>query len=760
MSRAEDVLYLSLTDVDRLEQLALIGLPEEAIPTSMMRPVVAWAIEEFHRSGRKTAPSREALIETWGEVIDDARVELLPEDEDADTTGWAIDKLKSQFVFASYERFVRESVTAMSEATELERLPLLGQLVDELHAVHAGIQSRQHHLSIQEGMTEALAKYEQRSQPGQSNRGMLFGVEKVDEHTNGIQPGEVCVLAAGPKTGKAQTVDSLVLTPSGWSRMGDIEEGDWVYGRSGYPIKVVAVHPQGVIPAYRVTLADGDTLEVSGDHLWEVQTKTSRPSKVMTTNQIAEYLELGGDRRIYIPLVEPVQYPDAKLPIDPYSFGLLLGDGCFRGSSYSMNPGCEELMHSLIDAGIGTSIFSDGVTVGVKAYYRDIIEDLGLGMHYSLEKRIPEEYLRASVKQRFALLSGLLDTDGGMNGKSTCFYTSSAQLKDDVKDLVESLGGVASVSAKTKFKNYSYTLYIRLPKSFGCPFRYSRKASEWQRGTEKRNPTRSIKKIEYIGEKECQCITVDAPDSLYVAQSYIVTHNSWFLGWTALNEYKRGRRVVLFTLENSVEMSYDRIACMNSGISYRRWQRGQCLPEEVERVRSFAEEIRSGGGHGSLDIIMPDADDRTMQSMVRKAQTLGCQSLFIDQLTFVTYPDAQRLRLARHQEVGKIMHDLKELVSTGSETMPVMIAHQINREGVKAAKKVGYLSMENLAEGSEVERTADWVFGLFQSSVQREAAEATLQILASRREDSNAWSMNWEPSMGLVDAYAEAVLEL
>ncbi|WP_281711878.1 DnaB-like helicase C-terminal domain-containing protein [Dermacoccus nishinomiyaensis] len=437
MSRAEDVLYLSLTDVDRLEQLALIGLPEEAIPTSMMRPVVAWAIEEFHRSGRKTAPSREALIETWGEVIDDARVELLPEDEDADTTGWAIDKLKSQFVFASYERFVRESVTAMSEATELERLPLLGQLVDELHAVHAGIQSRQHHLSIQEGMTEALAKYEQRSQPGQSNRGMLFGVEKVDEHTNGIQPGEVCVLAAGPKTGK-----------------------------------------------------------------------------------------------------------------------------------------------------------------------------------------------------------------------------------------------------------------------------------------------------------------------------------SWFINYSSLSEYKRGKRVCVFTLENSVEMVYDRIACMNSGISYRRWQRGLCLPEEVERVRAFVEEVRQGVGKGSLDVIMPDADDRTMQSMVRKAQTLGCQSLFIDQLTFVTYPDAQRLRLARHQEVGKIMHDLKELVSTGSETMPVMVAHQINREGVKAAKKVGYLSMENLAEGSEVERTADWVFGLFQSSVQREAAEATLQILASRREDSNAWSMNWEPSMGLVDAYAEAVLEL
>jgi hypothetical protein len=76
---------------------------------------------------------------------------------------------------------------------------------------------------------------------------------------------------------------------------------------------------------------------------------------------------------------------------------------------------------------------------------------------------------------------------------------------------------------------------------------------------------------------------------------------------------------------------------------------------------------------------------------------------------------------------------------------------------VKAAQKAGFLEMHHLAEGSEVERTADWVFGLYQSSVHRQVHQALLQTLAARREDTASWELIWNVQEGLVDVAGRVV---
>ena len=114
---AEDVLFLSLTDTDSIEILSTVGLDAEAIPTEEMRVVVDWAIERFFESGRTRAPSRESMLETWGQHIEDAGIELLPEDEDADTIQWAISTLKGQFVAYQHNLFLRASAIAATVAT-------------------------------------------------------------------------------------------------------------------------------------------------------------------------------------------------------------------------------------------------------------------------------------------------------------------------------------------------------------------------------------------------------------------------------------------------------------------------------------------------------------------------------------------------------------------------------------------------------------------------------------------------------------------
>lgn len=213
-----------------------------------------------------------------------------------------------------------------------------------------------------------------------------------------------------------------------------------------------------------------------------------------------------------------------------------------------------------------------------------------------------------------------------------------------------------------------------------------------------------------------------------------------------------GRDTVLFTLENSVQMTVDRIGCMALGIDPARWQRGEATEAEIGRMEIWVNEFLPNMP-GRLHIIRPEIGKTTMQGMVRQAEMLGARSLFIDQLTFVENPGGERK--SRNENIREMMHDLKTLVSTGRHKMPVMIAHQINRDGVKSARKLGYLEMDHLAEGSEVERTSDLVLSLYQSLENRAIYMTLLQTLAARRSEYKAWNLNWNIAAGQVSVLGE-----
>lgn len=228
---------------------------------------------------------------------------------------------------------------------------------------------------------------------------------------------------------------------------------------------------------------------------------------------------------------------------------------------------------------------------------------------------------------------------------------------------------------------------------------------------------------------------------------------SWALAWAAWNYWLAGGCPVLFTLENSVEMTLDRIACMVTAVDSRRWQRGECSDEEVERVRQWRDWL--AGQERPFHVLQPEPGKRTIEQMVRRAKVEG-DAVLIDQLTFVEVPRSAE-RKPRDQQVRDILHEGKALISSGVR-IPCLIAHQINREGVKAAERTGRLAMYHLAESAEVERTADWVFGFWQSRALREVGRLWLQMLAARREDLVHWECAWRPWMGQVQSLAQIQL--
>jgi len=72
----------------------------------------------------------------------------------------------------------------------------------------------------------------------------------------------------GGARGGAQTLDSLILTPFGFRRMGDIAIGDQINNPDGSIARVIGVYPQGKKDIYEVTFIDGAKTKVTLDHLW------------------------------------------------------------------------------------------------------------------------------------------------------------------------------------------------------------------------------------------------------------------------------------------------------------------------------------------------------------------------------------------------------------------------------------------------------------------------------------------------------------
>jgi hypothetical protein len=371
------------------------------------------------------------------------------------------------------------------------------------------------------------------------------GVDQIHEF------GGRCLLADDLGLGKAQPLDAKLLTPTGWVRMGGINIGDFVIGRSGKPIKVLSVHPQGRKEVFRCTFSDGAITECCGDHLWEVNTSTRRrrgnPGQVLELREIQQTTaHKNGVRRYFIPLVEVVEFQETNQFIHPYVLGYMLANGCFRQDSPSVSIPDQETIIRI------TKLLPDGITLTHKGgasidfsvrknrlgpgpnSILDELRYLGLMGLTSYEKHVPAMYLYGDKKQRTSLLRGLMDGDGWMTNGVTGYSSSSSALANGVVELVRSLGGVVRRFLKKEPK-YTYNgerrigrpahvLTITMPQTIN-PFRLSRKALMWSPRT-KYKATRCFASVESVGFKNCQCIKVDAEDGLYVTDDYLVTHNT------------------------------------------------------------------------------------------------------------------------------------------------------------------------------------------------------------------------------------------
>lgn len=348
---------------------------------------------------------------------------------------------------------------------------------------------------------------------------------------------------------KLEPLDAVLPTPEGWTTMGDVKVGDRLLGSDGLPVGVIAL--SGVLlgrDCYRVTFGDGASRVVGGDHLWYVEDAQDhyRGSVRSTAYLASRALKLtkrgkGGVSEVArwrVPTAARKSGPAVALPVDPYTLGVWLADGDTTTGQIT-NP---DLPTWARIASAGYS-FGAGYARGIrKGAIRSTVLGLVRGLREAAvlgDKHIPADYLVAPEADRWALLQGLVDSDGTVSKAGQVTYSSSRQrLAEDVRRLAWSLGlPCTSNETRATLSGQDYGPTWKLV--IACDRRHPvvslpRKVARLKRiGLTADH--RRIVAIESVPSVPAQCVMVDSADGLYLTgEAMIPTHNTTLMAGIAL----------------------------------------------------------------------------------------------------------------------------------------------------------------------------------------------------------------------------------
>lgn len=382
-------------------------------------------------------------------------------------------------------------------------------------------------------------------------------------------------MCAGSQGGKDLAIDTVIPTPDGDRRIGDILVGDYVFDGNGNPTRVLYVSP--VFDDHRcfeITFDNGDKVIAGENHLWKVRDTKRRKNDdrrvVVNTRQdikscvpsvtgeiVVETVDMynnynSGKYNLYsIDISGRAEYEEKKLEVHPYTLGVWLGDG---------NSNDFVITNPLRDYSIVQRIKDYGDIV-VELSHKDRCHKYKVGSEYRKDnpknsflkamnlhfnKHIPYVYKYSSVEQRLELVRGMMDTDGYIDTRGHMEYTSiRMRLAEDFREVLSSLGVKSKLHTKTKkIKDEDYTFYCVSFNGDKYDYFYLKRKLDRQKSCAKENTRRLyIRDIREVPTVKTKCIMVDNSDHVFLCtKSYIRTHNTSFGGWWLWNEIQNKGR--------------------------------------------------------------------------------------------------------------------------------------------------------------------------------------------------------------------------
>ncbi len=454
-----------------------------------------------------------------------------------------------------------------------------------------------------------------------------------------------------------------------------------------------------------------------------------------TTEEIGSTLRVRGERNHAIPAAKALDLPDAQLPLDPYILGYLLGDEDSAGSG---RVACDPqdrawLVEEFRALGHDAAAYARRPGhFGIRGI-RQIWRSMGLVG----AKHVPAAYLRGSFLQRLALMQGLIDSDGSVDGHCAYqFCNVNKQLVDDFIELAVSLGCVTRVSRRQRTRagrpcreSWEVIAPTELPLA-RLPRKALRARSEWKR----EQVSRYIVDVRPVPTRPVRCVQVDSADQLYLAgRSMIPTHNSTLaLDLARAAAVRHGQATVMFSLEMSRNEITMRLLSAEARVALHHMRTGQLGEDDWTRLARRMSEVVDA------PLFIDDSPHMSMMEIRAKCRRLkqrhSLRLVIIDYLQLMSSP---RRVENRQQEVSEMSRSLKLLAK--ELDVPVVAVSQLNRGPEQRNDKRPLLS--DLRESGSIEQDSDVVILLHrEDAYEREsprAGEADL-IVAKHRNGPTA----------------------
>lgn len=351
--------------------------------------------------------------------------------------------------------------------------------------------------------------------------------------------GDLDILSVSmpPGTGKLISADCPVLTRNGWKKHGELTVGDEVVSPNGEFVKVLRRFADDYADV-EMTFANGEVIYCHENHEWLMYDKSTSTERLVETKYLMRRkIDAGtpgkrGHRFLFnLPKKQPMLGDKHSLPVNPYVFGVWLGDGTAEKPTVTVCNDDMVIASEIEKHYKRTTTFEQ---IGCKAIsFEGLRGDLNkMGMCRTRQRNykwIPDTYLTASLEDRLELLAGMLDTDGTLDCRKQryLYSTTSETLRDDFISLVSTFGWRCCVNASEPKLSTSgiqgkKTVYvIGFNPTFEIPCRVERKKLT----APKTSKTVALKSIRRVEPRIGNCIQVEG--GMYcVGRTMLPTHNS------------------------------------------------------------------------------------------------------------------------------------------------------------------------------------------------------------------------------------------
>lgn len=351
-------------------------------------------------------------------------------------------------------------------------------------------------------------------------------------------------------TGCHQKGTKILLSNGSLKNVEDIKIGDILMGLNNQYKKVLKII-SGNEKMYKITPKKGNSFIVNKNHILHLKFTNGENKKKYKKEYINisvnDYLKQNKTFKYETKLIfnnKELIFNNKYInntKLTPYFIGLYLGYG------HVYNCSITTMDNEIIDVIYKTSkLYNTNITkkdnnskaksynfTGFKGSYNPIIEDFHkLGLHFGMSKKykrcscetkfIPNEIKYGSVKDRYEVIAGLIDSNGNLNKSYYEFCVKSKKLHDDFVFICRSLGFFVTCKERI-INNRVYYRCIVQGDIEKIPCKVKRKKIK------KINRNKNIFihgfDIEYIGNDNFYGFSLDG-DKLYFTSDFCIHHNS------------------------------------------------------------------------------------------------------------------------------------------------------------------------------------------------------------------------------------------